>query len=160
MPRLLLLNHVTLLACCSIYLGTGVSLVFFQFPLEPKMTVDNYYLIFVEPVTLATHFFTWMTIVMLTTGFVMLVTEWFTGIRWVPLVVLVTIGTATLVTVLVIIPNYNYRLAQHVADTAELRVLLEGWMALNRLRVVLWAVAWAAIAYWFYAMAWKARADR
>ena len=34
MPRLLLLNHVILLLCCSIYLGTGVSLAFFQLPLE------------------------------------------------------------------------------------------------------------------------------
>ena len=160
MPRLLLLNHVVLLACCSIYLGTGISLVFFQFPLEPRLTVDNYYLIFVEPVTLATRFFTVMTIVMLVTGFVMLVTEWFTGIRWVPLVVLAAIGAATLVTVLLIIPQYNDRLAAHVTDPVELRRLLHGWMQLNRLRVALWTVAWLAMAWWFYAMAWKARADR
>ena len=54
MPRLLLLNHVILLLCASIYLGTGISLWFFQLPLEPKLTVDNYFLLFVEPVTAAT----------------------------------------------------------------------------------------------------------
>lgn len=160
MPRLLLLNHIVLLACCSIYLGTGLSLVLFQFPLEPKLTVDSYYLVFVEPVTLATRFFTWMTIVMLATGFVMLVSEWFTGIRWVPVIVLAAIGAATLVTVLDIIPNYNDRLAAHVTDPKELRTLLAGWMQLNRLRVGLWTLAWGAMAWWFYVMAWKARADR
>jgi hypothetical protein len=72
MPRLLLLNHVILLLCCSIYLGTGVSLAFFQLPLEPKLTVDNYYMLFVEPVTAATHFFTYMTILMLICAVVML----------------------------------------------------------------------------------------
>src|SRR4051812_31234879 len=91
MPRVLLLNHVILFLCCSIYIGTGVSLVFFQFPLEPRLTPDNYYLIFVEPVTNATRFFTVMTIVMLATGAVMLLTEWFTGIRWVPALVLLAL---------------------------------------------------------------------
>ena len=84
MPRLLLLNHVILLLCASIYLGTGVSLAFFQLPLEPKLTVDNYYLLFVEPVTAATHFFTYMTILMLICGVIMLATEWLSGLRWVP----------------------------------------------------------------------------
>lgn len=160
MPRLLLANHVVLLACCSIYLGTGLSLVLFQFPLEPKLTVDNYYLVFVEPVTLATRFFTGMTIVMLVTGVVMLASEWFTGIRWVPLVVLGAIAAATLLTVLDIIPHYNDRLAEHIRDPDELSRLLRGWMRLNRIRVALWSIAWAAMAYWFYALARQARADR
>src|SRR3954467_1576459 len=98
MPRLLVLNHTILLLCCSIYLGTGVSLVFFQFPLEPQLTVDNYYLIFVEPVTTATHFFTYMTVLMLICAVVMLVTEWFSGLRWVPVVVLLSIIAATVLT--------------------------------------------------------------
>ena len=79
MPRLLLLNNVFLLMCASIYLGTGASLVFFQLPLEPKLTVANYYLMFVEPTERATQFFTYMTILMLISGTIMLVTEWFTG---------------------------------------------------------------------------------
>src|SRR5215213_5134356 len=110
MPRALLLNHVVLFLCCSIYLGTGVSLVFFQFPLEPKLTPDNYYLIFVEPVANATQFFTWMSIVMLVTALIMLVTEWFTGIRWVPVVVLLALIASTALTILVIF-DYNRELA-------------------------------------------------
>lgn len=159
MPRVLLLNHVVLLACCSIYLGTGVSLVFFQFPLEPQLTPDNYYLIFVEPVAAATRFFTVMTIVMLVTGLIMLATEWFSGIRWVPIVVLTAVIASTVLTMHYIFP-FNARLGERVADPVELRQLLHDWMSLNRIRVGLWAVAWLAMAAWFTAMARKARADR
>ena len=137
MPRLLVLNHVLLLLFCSIYLGTGVSLVFFQFPIEPKLTVDNYYLMFVEPVTNATRFFTYMTILMLITGVIMLITEWFSGLRWVPVVVLLG-----------------------VTDPARLKMVFGQWANMNRVRVALWAIQWAAMAYWFYRMALQARADR
>jgi hypothetical protein len=30
----------------------------------------------------------------------------------------------------------------------------------NRVRVALWVIQWAAMAYWFYRMALQARADR
>lgn len=159
MPRWLLLNHVLLFLCCSIYLGTGASLVLFQFPLEPKLTVANYHLIFVEPVQNATHFFTYMTIVMLITAIVMLVTEWLSGLRWVPVVVLAAIILATALTIVVIIP-LNNELAAGVTDPARLKVVFHRWANLNRIRVLLWVVEWGAMMYWFYRMALKARADR
>lgn len=159
MPRALLINHVLLLLFCSIYLGTGVSLVFFQFPLEPKLTVDNYYMIFVEPVTAATRFFTYMTIAMLITATIMLVTEWFSGLRWVPVVVLLGVVAATVLTMIIIIP-LNKELAAGVTDPARLKVVFHEWANMNRIRVSLWAVQWAAMAYWFYRMALKARSDR
>jgi len=159
MPRLLLLNHVILLLCCSIYLGTGVSLAFFQLPLEPKLTVDNYYLLFVEPVTAATHFFTYMTILMLICAVIMLATEWLSGLRWVPVVVLLGVILSTALTMIVIIP-LNKRLAAHITDPAELKNVFHQWANLNRIRFSLWVVQWAAMAYWFYRMALQARADR
>ena len=159
MPRLLLLNHVLLLLCCSIYLGTGVSLILFQLPLEPQLTVDNYYMIFVAPVTAATHFFTYMTIVMLVCAVIMLATEWLSGLRWPPAVVLIAVILATLLTIYVIIP-LNDKLAAHVADPDELKRIFHEWANLNRARFALWAIQWAAMAYWFYRLAQQARADR
>jgi hypothetical protein len=159
MPRLLLLNHVVLLLCCSIYLGTGVSLVFFQLPLEPQLTVSNYYLIFVAPVTAATHFFTGMTILMLICALVMLATEWLSGLRWVPVVVLLGIIAATALTLFVIMP-LNGRLAAGISDPADLKMLLHEWARLNRIRFLLWIIQWTAMAYWFYRLAYLARADR
>jgi hypothetical protein len=158
MPRSLLLNHAILFLCCSIYLGTGISLVFFQFPLEPQLTPDNYALTFVEPVIRATQFFTWMTIVMLATALVMLISEWFTGIRWVPVVVLLGIIAATVLTVYVIFP-YNQRLYAGIHDPAEFKHVFHEWARLNRIRVALWAVQWLAMMYWFYRLAGSARSD-
>lgn len=159
MPRWLIANNALLFLCCSIYLGTGVSLVFFQFPLEPKLTVDNYYLIFVEPVTNATRFFTWMTMVMLACGAIMLATEWFSGLRWVPIVVLAALIASTLTTIFLIFPH-NRALSDGIADPEELRKTFAAWANLNRVRVSLWVVQWLAMMSYFCALAWRARADR
>ena len=159
MPRLLLLNHVVLLLCCSIYLGTGVSLVFFQLPLEPQLTIANYQTIFVAPVTAATHFFTYMTIVMLICAAIMLATEWLSGLRWPPAVVLIAVIAATALTVWVIIP-LNNELAAGITDPARLKAIFHEWADLNRVRFALWIIQWAAVAYWFYRLALQARANR
>lgn len=159
MPRLLIANNVILFLCCSIYLGTGVSLVFFQFPLEPKLTPDNYYLIFVEPVARATEFFTYMTIVMLVTGVIMLVTEWFSGLRWVPVLVLGMVVASTLLTVYGIF-EHNEALANGIEDPDELARTFAAWAQLNRVRVSMWCIEWAGMMYYFYNLALKARADR
>ena len=121
MPRLLLLNHVILLLCCSIFLGTGVSLALFHFPLEP-----------------APHFFSYMTVLMLICALIMLATEWLSGLRWVPVVVLLAIIAAAALSHFAIAP-------------------LGHW---SRVRIALWVIQWVAMAYWFYRMALQARADR
>lgn len=159
MPKTLLLNNMFLFLCCSIYLGTGVSLVFFQLPVEPQITTENYRLFFIEPLRLATVFLTWMTVLMLISGTVMAITEWWTGIRWVPLVVLVLIIAATLLTQYGIFP-YNDRMRAGVTDPAELDAIVHRWAHLCRVRAAIWAVQWLAMAYWFSALALKARADR
>ena len=159
MPRWLIANNALLFLCCSIYLGTGISLVFFQFPLEPKLTVDNYYLIFVEPVTNATHFFTWMTLVMLACGVVMLLTEWFSGLRWVPIVVLAALVASTLTTIYLIFPHNN-ALAAGIDDPEALRKTFAAWANLNRVRVSLWVIQWGAMMCYFAVLAYQARADR
>jgi hypothetical protein len=100
-----------------------------------------------------------MTVVMLITSAVMLFSEWFTGIRWVPLVVLLGVIAATALTVFVIIP-YNKQMYAGIHDANDLKRILKAWAELNRIRASLWAVQWAAMMYWFYRMAWTARSDR
>lgn len=159
MPRLLVLNNAVLFLCCSIYLGTGISLIFFQFPIEPQLTPQNYYLIFVDPVTRATEFLTYMTLVMLVTGIVMLATEWFSGLRWVPIVVLGALIASTLLTLYGIFPH-NKALAAGITNPQELAETFAAWANLNRLRVSLWCVEWAAMMIYFYKLAIQSRADR
>lgn len=159
MPRILLLNNALLMLCCSIYLGTGVSLVFFQFPIEPHLTPDNYALIFVDPIQRATDFFTWMTVVMLLTGVVMCATEWFSGLRWVPIIVLVALIVSTLLTTEFIFVH-NDALAAGISDPVELADTFRKWANLNRIRVSLWVIEWLSMMYYFYALGLRARADR
>lgn len=159
MPRLLVFNNITLLLCSSIYVGTGVFLVFFQLPIAAQLSVDNYHLVVVDPVRNATSFFTYMTILMLITGFVMLLTEWWSGLKWPPIILLAGVVAATAVTILLIFP-LNQELTVGVTDNLRLAAVLEQWAGYNRIRASIWTVQWFAMAYYFYALARKARADR
>jgi hypothetical protein len=152
--RLLILNHSLLLLCCSMYLGTGWSLLLFSFPIAPTLTPDNYYLQFVPQVTAATKFFTYMTMVMIAAGVVMLVAEWRTRFRWVPVVVLLGVLAATGLTMKFIIP-YNEEMAAHITSAARLGEVLDAWMGFNRLRVGLWTVQWLAMMIYFAAKAYQ-----
>lgn len=145
----LAINHSLLFLCVSMYLGTGWSLILFSFPVAPELTVDNYYLQFVPQVTLATTFFTWITVVMIGAGLVMTVAEWRGRMRWVPIVVLLAVGAATLLTTQLILP-LNAQMAAHITDSAQLVDVLNRWMTLNRIRVGLWSVQWGAM-MWFFA---------
>jgi len=159
MPRTLLFNHVLLFLCCSICVGTGVFLVLFQCGLGPAPESGIVAALFAGPAAHAATFFKAMTVLMLLTGLVMLLTEWFTGIRWVPIVVLAAVIAAAVLTKVCIFP-YSQELAQGISDPDRLAFVLDEWAEHNCLRLALWAVAWAAMMYWFYRLAWLARADR
>ncbi len=150
---LAMLNAVLLLACTSMYLGTGWSLVLFQFPTARDLTPDNYYSHFVPQVEAATRFFTWMTMVMLVSGSVMTWTEWGQPAGWAPIVVLVGVVAATLLTTQFILP-YNRRMKAGITDHDELHDVLRRWMTLNRVRVGLWTVQWIAMVIWFMENSW------
>lgn len=147
--RLLTLNHALLFLCASMYLGTGWSLILFSFPMAPQLTPDNYYLQFVPQVTAATKFFRYMTIVMMVCAAMMIWSEWKTAQRWVPIVVMIAILAVTGLTIWAIFP-VNDEMAGRIADADRLRVVLENWMTLNKVRVSIWTVQWACMMYWFY----------
>jgi hypothetical protein len=142
------LNAALLFLCCSMYLGTGWSMGLFSFPVRPKITVDNYYLLFVPEVTAATRFFTWMTMVMMASAVGMIWTEWHGALVWAPVVVLVAVSISTLLTVVIILP-INKRMAAGITDPAELNRVLDRWETLNWVRISLWSVQWAAMIVWF-----------
>ncbi len=153
---LLTLNHAVLFLCTSMYLGTGGSLVLFSFPVEPKLTPDNYYLQFVPQVQAATHFFTYMTMLMIALAIVMSISEWRTKLRWVPIVVLLGVLAATGLTMSMIFP-LNDEMAKGITDSARLHEVLGRWMSLNRVRVGIWVVQWASMMVWYGYWAKKAR---
>lgn len=152
--KLLTLNHSLLFLCTSMYLGTGWSLILFSFPIAEQLTPDTYYLQFVPQVAAATHFFTYMTMVMLACAAIMIWSEWKTPQRWAPIVVLVAVLAVTGLTKWVIFP-LNDEMAGHITDAARLKVVLGEWMNLNKVRVSIWTVQWACMMYWF--LHWAAR---
>jgi len=145
------LNHSFLFLCTSMYFGTGWSMVLFTFPIAPQLNINNYYLQFVPQVTTATEFFTYMTMAMSAASVVMLFLEWKSSLRWVPIVVMAGIIAATGLTVESILP-LNAKMAAHITDPVLLKDILDTWMSLNKIRVALWSIQWAAMMI-FFAMA-------
>jgi hypothetical protein len=148
--NLLLLNHSLLFLCVSMYLGTGWSLILFSLPTAPHLTPENYYYAFVPQVHAATVFFTSMTKLMIVLCIIMIVAEWKTGFRWVPVVVLLAVFAATGLTIKYIFP-YNDAMAHGIKDAHELQATLGHWILLNKIRVSLWTVQWLAMMVYFAA---------
>lgn len=122
MPRLVLLNNFLLFLACSILLGAGLSLALGR----PA-----------APVAAAAPMLTILAVVMLVTGLVMLLSEWFTGIRLVPLIVLLALAGWTALP----------WLPMEQGDR-------------DRIAGALWTLQWAAMMYWYGRLAAQARADR
>lgn len=141
-------NSLFLFLCTSMYLGTGWSLVLFSFPTAAGLTPSNYYDRFVPEVTAATRFFTVMTTLMIASAIASIVGAHGLGYKLLPAVVLAAVLAATLLTVVAILP-LNRKMAARIPTQAELGLVLRRWMSLNRVRVALWTVQWAAMATWF-----------
>jgi hypothetical protein len=142
------LNASFLSLTSAMYLGTGWSLWLFQFQVAPKLTPATYYYAFVPQVESAGTFFTWMTSLMILSAIVMLVIEWKGGMRWVPILVIVSVTAAPLPTIWYIFP-YNDAMKAGITDPMLLQTTLAKWISLNRVRIVLWSVEWVATTCYF-----------
>ncbi|UII25979.1 DUF1772 domain-containing protein [Fulvivirga maritima] len=141
-------NRFLLMACVSMYFGTGWSLVLFSFPIAPSLTTDNYYNQFVPQVQAATEFFTYMTIVMMVCCLVFIISEWRSARKWYPIVVLLLVVVATLLTTQFIF-EYNEKMASHITNPEELKTTLNKWMRLNVIRVCLWTLQWLTMMIYY-----------
>ncbi len=150
MPALnpwLVANNLFLLLCVSIYLGTGVSLVLFQYPNADKLTPDNYYDQFVPQVTAATKFFTVVSTLMLISGALMIAFEPVNWERIFPAIVEAAVVAATVLAVFWELP-LNKKMAAHIQDQGALDAVLSEWMKINWIRFSLWSVQWVGMVLW------------
>ncbi|MEC5387286.1 hypothetical protein VVD49_16270 [Uliginosibacterium sp. H3] len=154
--KAMLLNHAILFLCTSMYMGTGVSLVFFSFPIIPELTVDNYYLQYVPQIQAATDFFTIVTKIMLTTSVIMIVAEWKQATRWIPIVVFLAVVAAATLTVKLIFP-FNAEMARHVTDPVRLQFILHEFARLSTIRFGLWSLQWLLMLWYFVRWAYLSR---
>jgi uncharacterized membrane protein len=142
------IDALFMLACASMYFGTGWSLVLFQLPDFKQLGPEDYQLVIVKPIERATRFFTAMTALMLLAAGLLVWGEWDTGYVWVPLVYIAATVGATALTKYWIFP-INRRLEAGVTEPVALRRDLDRWAVLNRIRTLFWTVEWAAIAAYF-----------
>lgn len=153
--KLLVLNHAALFWAVSVYLGTGWSTAIFQFPVMRLLTPDNYRLHFIPQIDAATTFFTFLVTLMLVTCGIMIVTEWKTSFRWLPIILFVAVVGATSLTLFVIFP-VNDVLRQGITDQAVLDAVIAKWKALTWARVGIWSFEWILMMVYFGAKAHRA----
>ena len=151
--NLLDLNNAYIFFCSSLYLGMFWSLHFFWFPNYPKtLNVVNYYDAIIPQTDLATKFFFITIPVMAVAILIMLITEWRTKLRWVPL----TWIPGLLVPVVVqqqFIESINDQFKAGITDTELLQKLLKEWMFLNDIRWIVLTIMWLITMYFFTAKA-------
>jgi hypothetical protein len=147
------INNAYIFFCASIYLGLFWSLHFFWFPNYPDtLTVSNYYDAIIPQTTTATKFFFITIPIMAIAIVVMLITEWKSGLRWVPIAWI----PGLLIPVVVqqaYIEDVNNQLIAGVMDENLLQELLREWMFLNDIRWIILTIMWGITMYFFIAKA-------
>lgn len=147
------LNNAYIFFCSSLYLGLFWSLHFFWFPHYPDtLNVDNYYDAIIPQTTTATKFFFITIPVMLVAIIIMLITEWKTKFRWVPILWIPGLLGPVIVQQ-VFIEDVNDQFKAGVTDMGTLQELLSRWMFLNDVRGVILTIMWCITMYFFIAKA-------
>jgi len=154
MKRILLdINNTYIFFCASVYLGLFWSLHFFWFPNYPDtLTVDNYYDAIIPITNAATRFFFITIPIMAVALVIMLITEWKTKLRWVPLAWIPGLLAPVLVQQ-IFIEDVNNQFKAGVTDPATLQELLQEWMFLNDVRWIILTIMWFITMYFFLAKA-------
>lgn len=158
MKRTLLdINNAYIFFCASVYLGLFWSLHFFWFPNYPStLNVDNYYDAIIPITDAATRFFFITIPIMAIAIVIMLISEWKTKLRWVPLAWIAGLLVPVLVQQL-FIERVNDQFKAGITDPARLQTLLAEWMFLNDVRWIVLTIMWCITMYFFIA---KARQEK
>ena len=152
---LLDINNAYIFFCSSIYLGMFWTLHFFFFPNYPtKLNVSNYYDAIIPQTDTATKFFFISIPIMAVALVIMLITEWKTRFRWIPLVWIPGL-LVPVVTQQKFIEDINDQFKAGVTDQAVLQELLKDWMFYNDVRFYILALMWGITMYYFIAKARK-----
>lgn len=149
------INNAYIFFCSSIYLGMFWSLHLFWFPNYPStLTLENYYDAIIPQTTLATQFFFVTIPIMAVAIVVMLITEWKTHLRWVPILWIPGL-LAPVIVQQAYIEAVNNEFSAGVTSEARLQELLQEWMYLNDVRWIILSIMWGVTMYFFIAKARK-----
>jgi len=152
---LLDLNNAYIFFCSSLYLGLFWSLHFFWFPHYPEtLNLENYYDAIIPQTTTATKFFFITIPIMAVCIVIMLISEWKTRFRWVPILWIPGLFAPVIIQQM-FIEKVNDQFIAGVTDMATLQELLHRWMFLNDLRWIILSIMWGITMYYFLAKAHK-----
>lgn len=147
------INNAYIFFCASLYLGLFWSLHFFWFPNYPNtLNLDNYYDAIIPQTTTATKFFFITIPIMMVAIAIMLITEWKTKFRWVPILWIPGL-LAPVIIQQVYLEKINDRFIAGVSDINTLQKLLNDWMSLNDLRGIILTIMWGVTMYFYIAKA-------
>ncbi len=150
---LLDINNSYIFFCASLYIGLFWSLHFFWFPSYPDtLTVDNYYNAIIPQTTTATKFFFITIPIMAVAIIIMLITEWKTNLRWVPIAWIPGLLAPVLIQQ-IFIERINNQFKAGISDPNVLQSLLKEWMFLNDMRGIILTIMWLITMYFFLAKA-------
>lgn len=153
------INNAYIFFCSSIYLGMFWSLHLFWFPNYPStLTLENYYDAIIPQTTLATQFFFVTIPIMAVAIVIMLITEWKTHLRWVPILWIPGL-LAPVIVQQAYIEAVNNEFSAGVTSEARLQELLQEWMYLNDIRWIILSIMWGVTMYFFIAKARKKYID-
>ena len=150
---LLDINNAYIFFCSSVYLGMFWTLHFFFFPHYPKvLNIHNYYDAIIPQTTTATKYFFVTIPIMCVALVIMLISEWKSKLKWVPIAWI----PGLMVPVVVqqkFIEDINNQFKAGITDPDKLQVLLQEWMCWNNVRFVILAIMWGITMYYFIAKA-------
>jgi hypothetical protein len=147
------LNNAYIFFCSSVYLGMFWSLHFFWFPHYPHtLNLGNYYDAIIPQTTTATKYFFITIPIMAVAILVMLITEWKSRLRWVPILWIPGL-LAPVIVQQAFIEKINNQFIAGVSDMDTLKTLLIKWMFLNDVRFVILTLMWGVTMYFFLAKA-------
>lgn len=147
------INNAYIFFCSSLYLGLFWSLHFFWFPHYPTtLNLENYYDAIIPQTTTATKFFFITIPIMAAAIVIMLITEWKTKFRWVPLLWIPGLFGPVIIQQ-IFIEDVNDQFIAGVTNMDTLQELLSRWMWLNDLRGIILTIMWCVTMYFFIAKA-------
>jgi len=147
------LNNAYIFFCSSVYLGMFWSLHFFWFPHYPDtLNLGNYYDAIIPQTTTATRYFFITIPIMAVAILIMLITEWKSRLRWVPILWIPGL-LAPVIVQQAFIEKINNEFIAGVKDMETLKTLLTKWMFMNDVRFVILTLMWGVTMYFFLAKA-------
>jgi len=153
---LVVLLGAALLLPAAFYMGTGLSIILFQYRTTGTATgAKNFVDSFISPVKMAIRTFTILSTLMMVGSAGLAIAEWHSARKWLPIAYFLTVAGAATYTIKIMFP-INHKLAAS-PDDAEFHRLVALWKRRHNIRAVIWSSEIFYMITWLVLLARKGR---